>query len=158
MQRVRGYFIPMMKTVGENTDKNREEKPMIMSRFNGFIRRLSHLAFALFCFAFFTASGHAAQPDCSAGTLVTVVAHLDDDLLFVEPGISERLQAGWCVTTVHLIGGANGANFAYVQKREEGSRLAYARMAGVRNEWDEATVRIAGKSVFQLTLKAQPKV
>jgi len=138
---------------------------MNMSRFNCFpirfsltIGTLGHFAFAFFCFAFFSPSAHAAQPDCSAGTLVTVVAHLDDDLLFVEPGISERLQAGWCVTTVHLIGGANGANFAYVQKREEGSRLAYARMAGVRNEWDEATVRIAGNAVFQLTLKAQPKV
>lgn len=111
-------------------------------------------------FMYFIPAGtaRAASVDCSAGTLVTVVAHLDDDLLFVEPGISEQLQAGWCVTTVHLIGGANGANFAYVQKREEGSRLAYARMAGVANEWDEATVHIAGKPVFQLTLKAQPKV
>lgn len=103
-------------------------------------------------------TARASSADCSAGTLVTVVAHLDDDLLFVEPEISERLRAGWCVTTVHLIGGANGANFAYVQKREEASRLAYARLAGVGNAWNEATVQIAGKPVFQLTLKAQPRV
>ncbi|MEX3933724.1 hypothetical protein AB4Y32_18275 [Paraburkholderia phymatum] len=121
-------------------------------------RRFIRFLFLL-CMSFVLCeASHAASADCSAGTLVTVVAHLDDDLLFVEPGISEQLRAGWCVTTVHLIGGANGANFAYVQKREQGSRLAYARMAGVPNDWDESTVRIAGKPVFQLTLKAQPKV
>src|ERR1700729_3038089 len=79
----------------------------------------------------------AAEPsaDCHAGTLVTVVAHLDDDLLFVNPGISDKIDAGWCVTVVHLIGGANGAKFDYVLLRETGTKLAYARMAGVQNEW-----------------------
>ncbi|MEM5438686.1 RICIN domain-containing protein [Paraburkholderia diazotrophica] len=129
---------------------------MNLSIFNA--RRFIRFLFLLFVSFACCGASHAASADCSAGTLVTVVAHLDDDLLFVEPGISEQLRAGWCVTTVHLIGGANGANFAYVQKREQGSRLAYARMAGVPNDWDETTVRIAGKPVFQLTLKAQPKV
>jgi len=32
--------------------------------------------------------------DCHVGTLVIVVTHLDDDLLFVNPGISDKLQAG----------------------------------------------------------------
>ncbi|MBN3753317.1 ricin-type beta-trefoil lectin domain protein [Paraburkholderia sp. Tr-20389] len=124
------------------------------------LSRLSHFVLFLLCLCFISGAttSHASTVDCSAGTLVTVVAHLDDDLLFVEPEISERLRAGWCVTTVHLIGGANGANFAYVQKREEGSRLAYARAAGVANAWGESTIRIAGKPVFQLTLKAQPRV
>ncbi len=79
----------------------------------------------------------ANTADCSLGTLVMVVAHLDDDLLFVNPGISGKLKAGWCVTTVHLIGGANGANFDYVKLREKGTRLAYARMACVADDWTE---------------------
>ncbi len=59
------------------------------------------------------ASPPSALPaDCLAGTLVTVVAHLDDDLLFVNPGISDRLHAGWCIVTVHLIGGANDSTSA----------------------------------------------
>lgn len=121
--------------------------------------RLSRYVLFVLCMCFvLVGTARASSADCSAGTLVTVVAHLDDDLLFVEPAISERLRAGWCVTTVHLIGGANGANFAYVQKREEASRLAYARLAGVANTWDESTVQIAGKPVFQLILKAQPRV
>lgn len=123
-----------------------------------FVGLLRHALAVLFLCNLLITPARASSADCSKGTLVTVVAHLDDDLLFVEPAISERLRAGWCVTTVHLIGGANGANFAYVQKREEGSRLAYARLAGVANEWDESTIRIAGKPVLQLTLKAQPRV
>jgi TctA family transporter len=105
---------------------------------------------AVFFFTFLPGTARAA--DCGAGTLVTVVAHLDDDLLFVDPAISERLDAGWCITTVHLIGGANGGDFAYVQTRERASRLAYARMAGVPDEWLESNVTIAGKLVHQMVL------
>lgn len=105
-----------------------------------------------------TSAAIAQTPNCHAGTLVTVVAHLDDDLLFVNPGISDKLAAGWCVTTVHLIGGANGANFDYVKLRERGTRLAYSRMAGVPDEWIETTVDIAGKPVHQMLLKDQPRV
>ena len=101
---------------------------------------------------------NARAADCHAGTLVTVVAHLDDDLLFVNPGISDKLQTGWCVTTVHLIGGANGANFDYVKLREKGTRLAYARMAGVTDAWIESTVMFGGKPVHRMVLKQQPRV
>lgn len=117
----------------------------------------SFVAFlALLVLAFLPEPARAA--DCGAGTLVTVVAHLDDDLLFVDPAINERLDAGWCITTVHLIGGANGADFAYVLTRERASRLAYARMAGVPNEWIESNVTLAGKLVHQMVLKAKPQV
>ncbi|HYS62646.1 MAG TPA: ricin-type beta-trefoil lectin domain protein [Paraburkholderia sp.] len=119
--------------------------------------RDSFTAFLTLLFlAVLPASARAA--DCGAGTLITVVAHLDDDLLFVDPGISERLDAGWCITTVHLIGGANGADFAYVQTRERASRLAYARMAGVRDDWLESNITVAGKPVHQMVLKAKPQV
>ncbi|MDR5732563.1 FG-GAP-like repeat-containing protein [Caballeronia sp. LZ025] len=100
----------------------------------------------------------AASPDCHAGTLITVVAHLDDDLLFVNPGISDKLDAGWCITTVHIVGGANGAKFDYVLLRETGTKLAYARMAGVPDEWRESTVTFVGKPVHQLVLEQQPRV
>jgi hypothetical protein len=96
--------------------------------------------------------------DCGAGTLVTVVAHLDDDLLFVNPGITDRLRAGWCIVTVHLIGGANNASFGYVLTRERGVRQAYARMAGVPDQWTESTVWIAGEPVHRMVLNAAPHV
>ncbi len=95
---------------------------------------------------------------CSAGTLVTVVAHLDDDLLFVNPGIADKLRAGWCIVTVHLIGGADNSKFDYVLTRERAIRRTYARMAGVRNAWTESTVSIAGKPVHRMVLDAMPHV
>lgn len=107
------------------------------------------------CGALLPAGARAAPPvaDCHAGTLITVVAHLDDDLLFVNPGISDKLDAGWCVTTVHLIGGANGAKFDYVVLRETGTKLAYARMAGVPDKWQESTVMIAGSPCISSCLR-----
>ena len=96
--------------------------------------------------------------DCRAGTLVTVVAHLDDDLLFVNPGIAHRIAAGWCILTVHLIGGANGAGFDYVLTRERAIRAAYARMAGAPDRWSERSVMLAGSPVYWMTLRAQPRI
>jgi GlcNAc-PI de-N-acetylase len=105
------------------------------------------------------ASTPSALPaDCRAGTLVTVVAHLDDDLLFVNPGISDRLHAGWCIVTVHLIGGANDSKLTYVLRHERGVRQAYARMAGVPDQWSESTVSIAGQPMHRMALKAAPRV
>lgn len=96
--------------------------------------------------------------DCRAGTLVTFVAHLDDDLLFVNPGIAHRMAAGWCILTVHLIGGANGAAFDYVLTRERAIRAAYARMAGAPDRWRETTVMLAGSPVHWMTLRSQPRI
>ena len=103
-------------------------------------------------------AGMVLPPGCSAGTLVTVVAHLDDDLLFVNPGITDRLRAGWCIVTVHLIGGADNSKFDYVLTRERAIRRTYARMAGVRNAWTESTVSIAGQPVHRMVLDAMPRV
>jgi LmbE family N-acetylglucosaminyl deacetylase len=103
-------------------------------------------------------SSSALPAGCSAGTLVTVVAHLDDDLLFVNPGISDRLHDGWCIVTVHVIGGADNSKFNYVLLRERGVRQAYARMAGVPDRWTESTVSIAGRPVHRMVLDAAPHV
>jgi LmbE family N-acetylglucosaminyl deacetylase len=154
----RGYSIRQIAALGNNTKKNRAELNHMNTSPFSFCRWLRYFLYLLCIGSALDGTAYAADPDCRAGKLVTVVAHLDDDLLFVEPAISQQLRAGWCVTTVHLIGGANGTNFAYVQKREEASRLAYARVAGVPNDWEESTVQIAGKPVFQLTLKGQPRV
>jgi LmbE family N-acetylglucosaminyl deacetylase len=100
----------------------------------------------------------ASRADCHAGTLVTLVAHLDDDLLFVNPGIAHRLAEGWCIVTVHLIGGANGASFDYVRTRERAIRGAYARMVGVPDRWDEGTATLAGSPVHWMSLQGQPRI
>ncbi|MBV2151779.1 PIG-L family deacetylase [Kitasatospora sp. SUK 42] len=63
-------------------------------------------------------------------TVVQVVAHQDDDLLFMNPDLSNSIRAGLKVTTVYVTGGAAGAGAAYAAHRQDGARLAYARMAG----------------------------
>ncbi|MFJ8628050.1 hypothetical protein ACIRD3_35165 [Kitasatospora sp. NPDC093550] len=63
-------------------------------------------------------------------TVVQVVAHQDDDLLFMNPDLSNGIRAGLKVTTVYVTGGAAGSGAAYAAHRQDGARLAYARMAG----------------------------
>lgn len=46
----------------------------------------------------------------------------------------------------------------YVKLREKGTRLAYARMATVADDWSESIVTYAGKPVHRMVLKQQPKV
>ncbi|WP_316526056.1 PIG-L family deacetylase [Kitasatospora brasiliensis] len=62
--------------------------------------------------------------------MVQVVAHQDDDLLFMNPDLSNSIRAGLKVTTVYVTGGAAGTGAAYAAHRQDGARLAYARMAG----------------------------
>jgi hypothetical protein len=90
--------------------------------------------------------------------LVSVVAHLDDDLLFINPGIINNFDKGACATSVHIIGGGGGTDMDTVCYREAGLRKAYARMANVPNEWTFDNIVFAGKFVTRMTLNANPKI
>ncbi|MEJ2852641.1 MULTISPECIES: PIG-L family deacetylase [unclassified Saccharothrix] len=90
-----------------------------------------------------------------------VVAHHDDDLLFMNPDVREAVRSGRRLMTVFLTAGeaevpdANG----YSASRQAGARAAYARMAGVPDEWDGAAEDLAGGRVGErYTLKAKPQV
>lgn len=93
---------------------------------------------------------HLAAPvipaSTTAGSVVQVVAHPDDDLFFMNPDLSRSLTAGIPVTTVYLTSGeADGRNEAaggaakdpeqpadrahYAEARQNGIRCAYAQMA-----------------------------
>lgn len=112
--------------------------------------------------ACFLGASHLLMDDAEAAPcsirLVSVVAHLDDDLLFINPEIIDAFDKGGCTTTVHVIGGGGGTDMDTVCYREEGLRKAYARMANVPNIWTSANVQFAGKFVTQMTLDANPKV
>jgi LmbE family N-acetylglucosaminyl deacetylase len=92
-----------------------------------------------------------AAPHCSK-RFVSVVAHLDDDILFINPEIMQNFDAGACITTVHLTGGSFGSTFAGVEAREQGLRKAYAKMAKVPDNWATETVLFAGKEVTVFSL------
>ena len=73
----------------------------------------------------------SAAAGCPQGTTLNIVAHLDDDLLFLNPDMLHNIQAGRCVRTVYLSASDDGRDASYWQGREVGEKAAYAQMSGV---------------------------
>src|SRR6266852_3026889 len=76
-----------------------------------------------------------AASGCTLGTTLNIVAHQDDDLLFLSPHLLHDVQAGRCVRTVFVTAGDGGGGAGYWQTRENGPKAAYAEMNGVPNSW-----------------------
>jgi LmbE family N-acetylglucosaminyl deacetylase len=89
-----------------------------------------------------------------------IVAHEDDDILFMNPDVHNTVRSGAPVSTVFLTAGesdlpdANG----YAASRQAGSRAAYALMAGVPDEWRAEPLTVAGSQVELYTLEARPQL
>src|SRR5665648_342018 len=94
---------------------------------------------------------------CTAHTM-QVVAHPDDDLLFMNPDILRDIEAGHCVRTVFVTTGDAARDDSYWPRREEGIRAAYAIMAGADDAWTETTIAIAGNDLTTVTLDAAPAI
>ncbi|MFD3541823.1 PIG-L family deacetylase [Streptomyces sp. NPDC058662] len=114
----------------------------------------------------------------TAGSVVQVVAHPDDDLFFMNPDLSRSLLAGTPVATVYLTSGesdgrnqAHGARLKdpeqpadrahYAEARQNGIRSAYAQMAtGDRTgAWRRTVIPTAGGGRAELDiLIAKPQV
>jgi len=89
-----------------------------------------------------------------------VVAHPDDELLFMNPDLETDVLAGKTVTTVYVTSG-DGGNPAVVvwPGRETSVRTAHAAMAGVADLWTcGATAPYAGKALWKCTLNGRPTV
>ncbi|MEU9303504.1 PIG-L family deacetylase [Streptomyces sp. NPDC048269] len=121
----------------------------------------------------------AALPaSVTAGSVVQIVAHPDDDLFFMNPDLSRSLVSGIPVTTAYLTSGeadgrneANGAGVKdpeqpadrthYAEARQNGIRSAYAQMAtGDRTSaWKRSVMPTAGGGQAELdVLIAKPQV
>lgn len=55
-------------------------------------------------------------------TVMNIVAHQDDDLLFMSPALLNNIQAKHCIRTVYLTAGDAGSDPAYWLNREERSK------------------------------------
>lgn len=102
------------------------------------------------------------SPAALGGNIV-VVAHPDDDLLFMNPTIAEEIAAGETVTAVYLTAGDAGQDAPYWEGREEGAKAAYALMAGTdRSDWVDETVTLsidgAAAEVASSYLASAPEV
>jgi LmbE family N-acetylglucosaminyl deacetylase len=102
----------------------------------------------------------APSPEVTAtarcATTLSVVAHQDDDLLFVNPDISADIAGRRCMVTVFTTAGDAGRGRAYWRGREKGAMAAYASMAGVADTWVTDTVVVAGSKLTKVSLVNRP--
>ena len=103
-------------------------------------------------------TARADAAGCSAGTVLNVVAHTDDDLLFINPDIQSDITAGRCVRTVFVTAGDAGSGSGYWTSREAGAKAAYAQMAGVPGGWVGGTAMMAGHMLHTESLGAGPDI
>ena len=107
--------------------------------------------------ALLQSSPAGAAVNCSGGSTVNVVAHQDDDLLFLSPDLIHDLRSTRCVETVYLTAGDGGLNEAYWIEREAGIRAAYAQILGVADSWTSGDAGV-GHAIRTDTLDAAPRV
>ncbi len=128
---------------------------------SGFGRRLTSrfLVVLLTAGALFGAAvaSPAAAATCTDGA-ITIVAHTDDDLLFLNPDIMHDIEAGRCARTVFVTAGESGDDQSYWGSLEAGIRATYAEMAGVANRWTAADAGIPAGAISIHTLTAAPHV
>lgn len=124
---------------------------------------LRPLCQALCCLAaaLFSAQAWAAPPtlaQCHGIKDLAFVAHLDDDLLFMNPDVASNIEAGGCVRVVYLTASDAGEGEGYMLGRERGVRAAYAYMAREPDAWKEDTGIVAGRQIARFTLQGNPRV
>lgn len=73
-------------------------------------------------------------------TVLSVWAHPDDDLVFMNPGIADDLQAGECVSTLFVTGGDAGAGQVRSLARQRGIMAGYDVILGREGRWHEQRV------------------
>jgi len=96
--------------------------------------------------------GKAAAGKRACAHTLNVVAHEDDDLLFINPSVSDDIAAGRCVVTLFVTAGDSGRPPSYWLDRERGAMAAYAEMSGTSSTWNSDTILLAGHSIVRQSL------
>jgi LmbE family N-acetylglucosaminyl deacetylase len=84
-----------------------------------------------------------AGNSCTQQTTMNIVAHQDDDLLFLSPDLLHEIRAGQCVRSIYLTAGDAGHDKFYWLSRQSGTEAAYNEMIGTKAIWDQQTVTLA---------------
>lgn len=100
----------------------------------------------------------STTPDTCTSHQLQMVAHPDDDLLFMNPDIIREVERGACVRTVYLTTGDANRDSSYWLLREEGIRAAYATMAGADDAWTMGTLTVEGRELQLATLEDAPGI
>jgi len=73
---------------------------------------------------------------------LVIVAHQDDDLLFMQPDIRDIVEHHRPLTVVYVTAGDNQSGLAYAQGRYRALRAAYSQVAGAR-DWGCQWIKLA---------------
>jgi LmbE family N-acetylglucosaminyl deacetylase len=87
-------------------------------------------------------------------TVMQVVAHQDDDLLFMSPDLPKAINEKKCIRTIYLTSGDGGGEAFYWLGREQGSEAAYSKMLGINTSWLYRMVKISDSQFITI---ASPK-
>jgi len=80
---------------------------------------------------------------CEGPIIMNIVAHQDDDLLFMNPDLQHDIDAGHCTETIYITAGDAGSSERYWLGREQGSEAAYSTMLSTDTIWVQRVVKIA---------------
>lgn len=101
----------------------------------------------------------AAVPPCAGtGGAMQIVAHTDDDLIFLSPDFMRDIQAKRCVQTVFTTAGEAGEGASYWRGLEAGIRASYAKMAGVTDSWTTSDAGVPNRPLTMQTLNGAPNI
>ena len=89
--------------------------------------------------------------DCANGAM-NIVAHTDDDLLFLSPDFMRDLEVNRCVLSVFITAGEAGLEASYWQSLEAGIQATYAQMAGRTNSWVTVDDRLPDRNITRREL------
>jgi len=74
---------------------------------------------------------------------LAIVAHQDDDLLFMQPDLLDAVRAGTGVAIVYVTAGNDDRDLDYAQRRYAGVRAAYTAATGA-TDWECGWIELAG--------------
>lgn len=80
---------------------------------------------------------------CPQLTVMNVVAHQDDDILFMNPDLIHSIKAGDCIRSVYVTAGDDGGGQFYWLSREQAAEAAYSEMLGSKAIWVKRIVKLA---------------
>ncbi len=101
----------------------------------------------------------------AGGSYLTILAHSDDELIFINPDLHPSITAGLPSRTIYLTADEDNGWPEQGLTREEfaarlhgGTREAYAVLAGQPNNWIIDAITVAGKLIERNTLQGAPHV
>lgn len=87
-------------------------------------------------------------PELGEAANVTIAAHQDDDLIFMQPDVTDVVEDRAGLVSVYVTAGEGKATgteaLAVTGRRNAGLLEAYAEAAGLRSEWSCGAIEIAG--------------